>query len=263
MKISFIMQVYLGDYPGSRSNAVDKFHRAVNSVLRQDVDNYELVIVSDGCKKTKELYYEHYDNNPNVVFAYVDKPADLIMYRNTDGKKYYRGIPRQVGRAIATGDWIAYMDADDFLIKDATLKLENYLTKVVEYNKVTGKEIKFLFNTSIIEHENYAALIQMQIKKYGLKTGVSTILSDTFKIDGLEGNWFNRGTYETFMMSTASMVHTNDFPKVKWKDIESDNTSEDVEFANDVLSDPELKKYVNLMEIPYYVRCHYDKLWDV
>ena len=54
MKLSLVMQSYLGEYPGSRQNAVDKFHRAVKSVLNQNNPNWELVVIADGCKITKQ-----------------------------------------------------------------------------------------------------------------------------------------------------------------------------------------------------------------
>ena len=48
MKISVIMQSYLGEYPGARSNPKYKFVRAVNSFLLQKHPDKELIIVSDG-----------------------------------------------------------------------------------------------------------------------------------------------------------------------------------------------------------------------
>ena len=56
MKTSHIMQAYLGEYPGSRSDSDKKFLRAVYSFIEQDDKNSELIIVSDGCKIVDELY---------------------------------------------------------------------------------------------------------------------------------------------------------------------------------------------------------------
>lgn len=263
MKLSFIMQTYLGDYPGSRDNSIDKFHRAVNSIQSQDSKDWELVIVSDGCKITKDLYYKHYESNPNIKFAYVEKDKDTLMYSTDTNKKYYRGLPRQIGRAIATGDWIGYMDSDDFIVKDGVTKIKDFMSKISEYEKITGKSIKFLFNNRIIEHFNYLAVVKKQLDKHGLQHGVATIESDVFKIDGLPDEWFVRGNYKTFGMGTVFMWHTNDFPPTKWQDIESETISEDILFANSVLENPELKKHIGIMEVPYYVRCHYSKIWDV
>ena len=49
MKISIIMQSYLGDYPNARANPEEGFIRAVYSVINQTVSNWELIIVADGC----------------------------------------------------------------------------------------------------------------------------------------------------------------------------------------------------------------------
>ena len=263
MKLSFIMQTYLGDYPGSRENSVDKFHRAVKSVMNQQKANWELIIVSDGCKLTKDIYYEHYENVDNIKFAYVEKKISTLMYSDKKDKIYYRGLPRQVGKVMSTGDWVGYMDSDDFLVKDATVKLEDFLSKIQDYNKITGKNVNFLFNNQIIEHENYLPIIQMTYKKHGLVPGIPMIDGEPFEIEGLPDKWIVSKNYKTFGMGTVWMWHTNDFNGAKWEDIKSENTSEDMLFANKVLESPELKKRVGMMEVAYYVRCHHSKLWDV
>ena len=35
MKISYIMQSYLGEYPGSRADSIEKCIRAINSFINQ------------------------------------------------------------------------------------------------------------------------------------------------------------------------------------------------------------------------------------
>ena len=79
MKISVVMQSYLGDYPGSRKDSKNKFVRAVSSFLRQTHEDKELVIVSDGCEDTKKLYklfkkyyeevYLNLENAPQNIFV--------------------------------------------------------------------------------------------------------------------------------------------------------------------------------------------------
>ena len=55
-KISIIMQVYLGEYPGARTDSISKFKRAVKSFQNQIYKNCELIIVADGCTKTHQTY---------------------------------------------------------------------------------------------------------------------------------------------------------------------------------------------------------------
>lgn len=53
---SIVMPSYLGDYNSSAgpsaTNRVEKFIRAVDSVLAQTFGSWELLIVADGCEKT-------------------------------------------------------------------------------------------------------------------------------------------------------------------------------------------------------------------
>ena len=55
MKVSVIMPVYLGEYEGCATNREDKFIRAVNSFLQNNLSDSELIIVSDDCLITKNI----------------------------------------------------------------------------------------------------------------------------------------------------------------------------------------------------------------
>lgn len=102
-KISVIMASYLLPYPGSATNRDKKFVRAVNSFKRQVYDNKELIIVSDGCPLTIELYKKFFSNEPNIKLMSIPKQS------------LYSGEMRNVGLNIADGDIISYLDSDDII----------------------------------------------------------------------------------------------------------------------------------------------------
>lgn len=121
MKISVIMQSFLGDYPGSRAHPEYKFVRAVGSFLTQQHEDKELIIVSDDCHKTEKLYKMLYSHLPQVKFRKVGRGADCqSMYTINEDEAgvvtKYRGQARRLGCSMATGDIITYMDSDDVIL---------------------------------------------------------------------------------------------------------------------------------------------------
>ena len=102
-KVSVIMASYLGAYPGSATNRDKKFVRAVNSFKSQTYQNKELIIVSDGCPLTIELYNKFFSNEPNIKVLSIPK------------QQLYSGEMRNIALSVANGDIISYLDSDDVL----------------------------------------------------------------------------------------------------------------------------------------------------
>lgn len=96
------MPSYLGVYPNCASKREEKFLRAVDSFLNQDYSDKELIIVSDGCHKTNELYLNYYRGTAKI----------RIISKDFDGD--YNGNNRQKGIDACFGDYITYLDTDDF-----------------------------------------------------------------------------------------------------------------------------------------------------
>ncbi len=90
----------------NRANFVTK---AVNSVLRQSLKDYEIIVVDDGSTDTTTQALEQYGRTITVV------------YQANSGVS----IARNAGIRMANGTWIAFLDSDDEW-------KENYLARQLE-----------------------------------------------------------------------------------------------------------------------------------
>lgn len=101
-RISIIMPVY---------NAQDYLAAAIDSVLAQSFDNFELILVDDGSK----------DQSAAICDQYAQKDPRVVVLHKENG-----GIcdARNAGLRMATGQYVGFMDNDDYMEPD-TLK-DNY-----------------------------------------------------------------------------------------------------------------------------------------
>jgi glycosyltransferase involved in cell wall biosynthesis len=104
MRFSIIMPAHLGFYKGCATNREAKFDRAIQSVLGQTFQDFELIIISDGCAKTVELAKPYF-------FEYLPKIRILEIPK----QPIWSGAVRNAGISKAHGEIITYLDSDDLL----------------------------------------------------------------------------------------------------------------------------------------------------
>ena len=104
IKVSVIVPVY----------NVEKFiDKCLNSLVKQSLKEIEIIVVNDGTK----------DNSQKIIDKYVKKYPDKIKsYIKENGGQ---GSARNYGLKKASGEYIGYVDSDDFVEKDMYKKLYN------------------------------------------------------------------------------------------------------------------------------------------
>lgn len=101
-------------------NREDKILRAIKSVLAQTYENVEILVIDDSSQ----------DNTKEIVTNFIEqkKLHNIVTYIKN---KNNLGSPatRNVGIKIAKGEYIAFLDDDDFFFPDKLEKQIQYLLK--------------------------------------------------------------------------------------------------------------------------------------
>lgn len=95
-KISIIVPVY---------NTAEYLEKCIQSILNQTYTNLEIICINDGSTDDSGKILEK--------FAEQDKRIKLIHKKN-EGV----AVARNAGLRIATGDWIGFVDSDDYISED-------------------------------------------------------------------------------------------------------------------------------------------------
>ena len=96
-------------------NVEEYVSRAIDSVLNQDFKNYELIIVNDAST----------DNTLEVVKKYEKEFNKFKLINHKENKE--SGGARNTGLNIAEGEYIIFLDADDYLYENDVLSKINNL----------------------------------------------------------------------------------------------------------------------------------------
>jgi glycosyltransferase involved in cell wall biosynthesis len=95
-KISVIIPVY---------NAANYVGRCIESVQAQTYNDWQMILVDDGSK----------DNSWGVCQKYADMDKRIhVIHQENQGP----GIARNTGIAKAYGDYVVFIDSDDYIEKD-------------------------------------------------------------------------------------------------------------------------------------------------
>lgn len=82
-------------------NGEDRLHKSLGSVKSQTFTDYELIVVCDACKDDKTY---------NIAQSYADLVIVTDVHRD--------GLARNAGLDAATGEWILFIDDDDWYMHE-------------------------------------------------------------------------------------------------------------------------------------------------
>ena len=130
-KVSIIIPVY---------NAEKYLERCINSVINQTLKDIEVILINDGSK----------DNSQHIIDKYKKKYEDIIKTKTITNSGAANA--RNVGLELAEGEYIGFIDSDDYVERNMFEKL---------YNKAKKEESDIVVSGYFIEQEE-------KIKSYQL-----------------------------------------------------------------------------------------------
>ena len=148
-KVSIIIPIY---------NAEKYLENCLSSVISQAYKNLEIVLVNDGSK----------DNSREIIAAFADRDARIKIVDKPNG-----GVSsaRNMGLDNITGEFVAFLDADDWIEKDyistlvnnmieanADISICNYKWEKLNKKHFKNKKIKTILFNSNFEIVNEIAL---------------------------------------------------------------------------------------------------------
>lgn len=109
-KVSVIVPIY---------NVEKYLEKCINSLLSQTLEDIQIILVNDGSKDNSGNIAREYEKNNKNRITYVEKENGGLSDARNYGLKY------------ATGDFIAFLDSDDYIEKNAYEEMYN---KAIEEN---------------------------------------------------------------------------------------------------------------------------------
>lgn len=160
--ISVIVPVY---------NAAPFLAKCVDSILAQQVEGLELLLVNDGSK----------DNSLDICNEYASKDCRVRVIDKPNG-----GVSsaRNCGLDNATGEWVTFVDADDWLSNDAFVTCLPYME---EYEIIRFATLDILANGRI--HHRRLRYASNKDEAFRQVVGHDTV-------KGISGNLYRRRIFE-------------------------------------------------------------------
>lgn len=113
-KVSIIIPVY---------NKNDYIERCFNSIVTQSYKNIEVIVINDGSN----------DNSKAIIENYISNYTNFQFYNFYENSGVAK--TRNFGLSKATGEYIYFLDADDFL---APYAIEIFINNIGNYNIIAG-----------------------------------------------------------------------------------------------------------------------------
>lgn len=197
--ISVIVPVY---------NVEKYLERCIDSILNQTYKNLEIILVDDGST----------DKSPKICDKYLDRDRRVRVIHKENG-----GLSdaRNTGIQIATGDFISFIDSDDYI----DINMYDSMMKILQDNDgdIIECGVKHVYNNKIIESnniENKSFTSEEAIEELILERSLhQTVWNKIYKKNVIEGLLFEKDkinedefwTYKAFSKSNKILSINNKF----------------------------------------------------
>ncbi len=166
-KLSIIVPIYNGE---------EYLHRCIDSILSQKYTDFELILIDDGST----------DNSLSICNEYAEADSRIVVYHKENGGLV---AARKTGVSLAKGEYIGFVDCDDYVDSNMYLDLMNAAEKdksdivasgiiydYISYSKVdfNNSDDGFYDEEAIKNKIIPQMLIHSGFVKYGIIPGVVT-----------------------------------------------------------------------------------------
>lgn len=237
-KVSVIVPVY----------GVEKYiDKCLNCLVNQTLEDIEVIVVNDGTK----------DNSQKIIDKYVKKyPNKVKSFIKKNGGQ---GSARNYGLKKATGEYIGYVDSDDYVEFDMYEKLynkakennldivicgnynvsEDYKSKKIDLefikyndnklNALLGKKAVWnkIYKKNIVENLEFRSKVWYEDFDFSIKA-----ICNAKKID-----YINEPLYDYLIREGSTMNNSN-----------IERNLEIIDAFNEIIKDKKYKKYYDILE---------------
>jgi len=136
-KVSVIVPIY---------NTESYLEKCLDTLVNQTLKDIEIILINDGSP----------DNSEKIVEIYLKKYPEKIIYHKKENEG--QGIARNYGLSLAKGEFISFVDSDDYVditifekLYNKAIKDKSDIVSTTGFIEVRGKEFiekKFEFNDS-------------------------------------------------------------------------------------------------------------------
>lgn len=173
-KISIVVPAY---------NIAKYIPRCLESILSQTYTNLEIIVVNDGSEDETESVIKEFCEKDNRV-KLISKVNEGVAKARRDGIK------------SATGQWIGFVDGDDFIEPDM---YEALLSNAKRYNAdISHCGYQMVFPSRVDYYYNTSRLVQQDTT-----TGLKDLLSGSFIEPGLWNKLFHKTLFQSLLQDDA------------------------------------------------------------
>ena len=215
--------------------------QAIESVLNQTCDSWELVIVNDGST----------DSSDEVISGYArtDKRIHYIKQENSGAS-----VARNHGVQAATGKYICFLDADDWLAPECLQKARDiffknpdcreYCLKRMDVDESTHKGTEFVAYPGSFR----------DVLVYGMSITIVISRDDFLRIGGFDENMrsgFEDWEFNVRLLDNSSIVIVSDIPLYYYRCYNNGRRVSDKAEQNKV----KVQSYIYRKNMGKYVEC--------